>query len=33
MRAYANQNAQVQFVQAKDARMLFVKTMMHMAAD
>ena len=29
----ANQNAQVQFVQTKDARELFVQTMMHMAAD
>ena len=31
--ARANQNARVYFVQTKDACMLFVKTMMHMAAD
>ena len=29
----ANQNAQVQFVQTKDARELFMQTMMYMAAD
>ena len=30
--ARANQNAQVQFMQTKDARVLFVQTMMHVAA-
>ena len=31
--AHANQNARVQFVQTKDGCMLFVQTMMHVAAD
>ena len=29
----ANQNAQVQFMQTKYARMLFMQNMMHMAAE
>ena len=33
MRAHANQNAQVQFVQTKDAHVLFVQIMMHTTVD
>ena len=33
MRAHANQNAGVQFVQTNNARALFVQTMMRMTAD
>ena len=32
-RAHANQNAQVQFVQTKNVCMLFMQSMMHMAAE
>ena len=32
-RARANQNARVQFMQTKNARVLFVQSMMHMAAE
>ena len=33
MCARANQNARVNFMQIKDAHVLFMQTMMHMAAD
>ena len=32
-RAHANQNARVQFVQTKNACMLFMQSMMHTAAE
>ena len=32
-RAHANQNARVQFVQTKNARALFMQSMMHLATE